>query len=93
MITIEEAWASMEACNDRAHSAAWDTWVEADEAQENEEYELAEELRDTASSEQAHYFNCELGDLSDEEYEAIIHYVKTNDDFREQFESYGGLIE
>ena len=93
MIAIEEAWAVMEVCNDKAHSLAWDTWVEADEAEEDDECELAEELREAASDEQAEYFQGELDDLARDVYDAIIHYAKTNDDFREQFRCYGGSVE
>lgn len=90
-ITIEEAWATMEACNDRAHSQAWDTWTAADEASDEGDEELAEELRESASAEQASYFNDELSVLSDEEFQAIEYYVKHDDSFRDQFECYGGF--
>ena len=89
MMTIDEAWDLINALNDDAHGYAWDLWIESDEAEDEEE---AETLRDDASNAQAEYFRDLLNDLESDVRDAIFHYAKTDEDFKDQFECYYGEL-
>jgi hypothetical protein len=93
MKTIEEAWNIIESLNDDAHNQAWDTWIEADELMESDDesdWEVAEDLREQASLEQAEYFRDSWYDLSEEDQEVVKHWLDHDEDFREQFSTYFG---
>lgn len=93
MITREQAYDIIQNLNESAHERSWDTWVEADELSESSEesdWELAEEVRERASEEQASYFREEFDDLDDDTREAILHYVNTDEDFKEEFSMWYG---
>ena len=85
MISIDEAWDIMEATNDEAHSDAWDLWIEADEADD-------ESLREDASDAQREYFIDIFNNLDEEIKQAIFHYARTDEQFKDQFECYYGEI-
>ena len=83
MISIDEAWDIMEATNDEAHSDAWDLWIEADDD---------ECLREDASDAQREYFVDIFDNLDEEIKQAIFHYARTDEQFKDQFECYYGEI-
>ena len=86
-LNYAEVWAIAEALNENAHSAAWNSWEAADEA---EDEEIAEQLREEASNEQAEYFRDDFFCLSAEDQESIQHLVKVDKDFKEQFRDWYG---
>ena len=93
MITRDEAYDIIVNINETAHQRAWDTWVEADtlmESEDEDDWETAEEIREQASQEQAEYFREEFDDLEEETREAVIHYVNTDEDFKEEFSMWYG---
>lgn len=93
MKTLEEVYELAQNLNEDAHGYAWDTWVEADELQESEDesdWELAEEKRELASLEQAEHFRDLYYDLSEEEQSAIKHWLKEDEDFKEEFSMWFG---
>ena len=95
MKTLEEIWGLVESLNEEAHSEAWDSWIAADEledsdAEEDENGLTAEELREEASNEQAEYFRQSYWELSDDDREAIIHWLKEDEGFRDEFSSWFG---
>ena len=83
MKTLEETINLMEQMNDNAHDIALDSWLIADQEDD-------EELREDASAEQQEYFREEYADLTDEEQESIRQWYMRDKDFREQFETYYG---
>jgi len=96
MKTLDEAWAIAEGINEEAHGMAWDTWIEADELQDSDDendWELAESKREEASDEQAGYFRDEFECLTDEDREAVEHWLAADESFREQFRDWYGRDE
>lgn len=89
MISIDEAWNIIEDINNEAHSCAWDSWIAADEMDDEE----AEEQRDAASLEQREYFQEMFNNLDEQTQEDIIQHAKNDPDFRDQFECYYGELE
>ena len=47
-------------------------------------------MREDASEEQAEYFRNEYDELSEEDRNAVDHWIKNDEDFREQFLTYYG---
>lgn len=93
MITRDEAYDIIFSINENAHQQAWDTWIEADALMESDneaDWETAEEIQQQASQEQAEYFREEFDDLDDDTREAILHYVETDEDFKEEFSMWYG---
>ena len=93
MITRDEAYDIVQNINESAHQRAWDTWVEADNLMESDDeadWMSAEEIREEASLEQAEYFREEYDELDDETKEAIMHYVNTDEEFKEEFSMWYG---
>lgn len=96
MKTLEETFNLIETLNDDAHSQAWDTWVYADELEESEDeadWEIAEDTRQSASEEQAGYFRDMYYELDEEDQEAVKHWITQDSDFKEQFAVYFGESE
>jgi hypothetical protein len=83
MKTLTEAWDLIETMNGTAYDTAYDSWLIADQEDD-------EELREDASAEQQEYFREEYADLTDEEQELIRYWYTHDKDFREQFETYYG---
>jgi len=79
----------IEEMNETAHGVIYDSWLMADDAEENGE-ENAEELREEASEEQQEVFRSEYDDLSESDKESIRQWYMRDADFREQFETYYG---
>ena len=93
MKTLDEVWALAESLNEEAHSDAWDSWIAADEMEESEEDEdgtSAEQLREEASDEQAGYFRQGYWALSEQDQEAIEHWLKEDESFRDEFSTWFG---
>lgn len=92
MKTLEEVWDIIESLNEDAHSDAWDSWIAADEMEESDEDSdvTAEQLREEASDEQAGYFRQGYWALSEEDQEAIRHWLKDDEIFKDQFSSWFG---
>lgn len=93
MITRDEAYDIISNINENAHDRSWDTWVESDQLLESDEeadWEAGEELREEASKEQAEYFREEFDELDEETRETILHYVRVDEDFKEEFAMWYG---
>ena len=91
MKKIDEAYSIIEELNETAHNESWDTWIAADELMESEEedaQEKAEELREDASAEQAEHFRNLYFQLDKKDKLSVDHWVKSNEDFRDQFMGY-----
>lgn len=86
-ISREQAYNILVECNERAHQAAWDSWTAADEEQD---YELQEEMREDASAEQAQYFREEFEALDEEDRDAIHYYCENDDEFKDEFDMWWG---
>ena len=89
MITREEAYEIICDLNEEAHSAVYDLWDDAD-AMEDEDPEQAEEMREDASYNQALEFREAFQCLIPDDQEAILHYVKHDEDFAEEFNAWWG---
>jgi hypothetical protein len=89
MKTLDETIELMESLNGTAYDMAYDSWLDADFAEDNDD-DNAERLRELASEEQQEYFREEFADLSDDDKEAIRQWYKNDEDFREQFQTYYG---
>lgn len=93
MITRDQAYDIIQDINELAHGESWDTWAEADrlsDSDEEEDWEAAEEMREAASAEQAEYFREEFHNLDEDTQAAILHYVDTDEEFRNEFVSWYG---
>lgn len=90
MRTLEQAQDIVERLNDDAHNQAWDSWTAADE---EDDQEAAEEMREDASAEQAEYFRDGWYELDLDDQELVQYWLDNNTDFREQFVVYFGESE
>lgn len=93
MLTLEETYTIAQNLNEDAHGASWDKWVQADELEESEnedDWTIAEEIREEASLQQAEYFRDLYYDLSEEEQSAIKHWLKEDENFKEEFSMWFG---
>lgn len=93
MKTLDEIRELVEGMNETAHQDAWDTWDQADELEDSEnedDWAAAEEMRDEASSQQAGYFRDLYYELSEEDRAAIVHWLKHDEDFKEEFSMWFG---
>ena len=88
--TLDEVYDLIESLNNDAHSDSWDSWIAADD---EDDYETAEEMREDASDEQAEYFREYFWELSEEDIESVRHWLEKDEDFREQFETWFGRFE
>ena len=89
MMTLDECYELISALNEEAHGLAWDTWIEADRLEEEGD-DGAEDMRDQASMEQQIHFNDLVDSLDRETREAIFHYRRENDAFRDDFDCWYG---
>lgn len=90
MITIEDARELIEDLNQVAYDRAWPSWTVSDQ---QEDPELAEELREEASQEQARYFRDEYNQLPRLKRMAIWNYALVDEEFGDQFSSWYGWLE
>jgi len=86
MIDKQELLSKLADLNEEAHQSAMATWLKADRLEEAGLDLPAEDKREEASEEQAEYFEELFNQLSEEEQEAVWHYVETNPDgFGDEF--------
>lgn len=90
MKTVEQAWDIVEGLNNDAHDESWDSWIKAEEAEYEEADEEAEDLRERASLEQAEYFRDGWYELNEEDRAIVEHWLRKDNDLREQFTTYFG---
>jgi len=89
MLSREEAYNLICELNEEAYTAAYDDWVEAD-YMEDEDPDLAEEMREDASYQQAIEFREAFQVLDDNSKESILHYAKVDEDFAQEFNAWWG---
>ena len=96
-MTLQEAWELAESMNETAHEQSWDSWTAADAVEESyeedEDAASAEEMREDASAEQASHFREAFWEMDQEQQEGIRHWVRHDEDFRDQFEGWFGWEE
>ena len=85
MKTLEQTLSLIEDLNEQSHNDAWDHWVYADE---EEDEEAAEDLRELASDVQAGCPYERLYELNDEDFDSIVYWIKNNDDVRDQLQDW-----
>jgi hypothetical protein len=93
MKSLTEIYDLAQNLNEEAHRLAWDTWVAADELMESDDdadWETAEVMREEASEEQAAHFRDLFWDLDKEDQVAVIHWLKEDTDFRDEFSTWFG---
>ena len=91
MKTKEEAYEIICDLNDEAHSATWDEWMEADDAEnEGEDMDVVEGMREDASYNQAREFREAFQSLDEETQQAILHWEKNDEEFAEEFKMWWG---
>lgn len=87
MKTLEQTLSLIEDLNEQAHQEAWDYWQDAD-AEEDEE--IAEELREDASMLQATCFRESYYHLDQTDRDSVLHWLKADGDFADQFRDWFG---
>jgi hypothetical protein len=91
MKTKDEAYEIICDLNDEAHSATWDEWMAADEAEvEGEDMDVVEGMREDASYNQAREFREAFQSLDKETQQAILHWEKNDKEFAEEFKMWWG---
>ena len=85
MKTLEQTLSLIQDLNEQSHNDAWDYWIEADN---EEDEEAAEDLRELASDVQAGCLYERLYDLNDEDFDNILYWIKNNNDVREQLQDW-----
>ena len=90
MISRDEAYELIVDLNEEAHSATYDEWEYADEVDAEGRADEAEDLREDASYNQSIEFREAFQSLDTESQEAILHYVKVDEDFAEEFNMWWG---
>ena len=93
MKTLDQAFEIIEAINEEAHEQSWDSWMAADQMANSDEDDsevTEEQMREDASLEQAEYFRDGVWNLSAEDRQAIDHWIKEDESFREQFRDWFG---
>ena len=83
MITKDKAYEIISDLNEQAHQLAWDHWIKADEADD-------EDLREEASDIQRAHFKELMDFLSDEDYNAIMYYRREDEQFKDDFDCWYG---
>ena len=85
MKTLEQTLSLIQDLNEQSHNDAWDYWIEADN---EEDEEAAEDLRELASDVQAGCLYERLYDLNDEDFDSILYWIKNNNDVKEQLQDW-----
>ena len=85
MKTLDEVYDIIQNINEQAHQAAWDDWISADNEEDDE---LAEELREEASNIQKSSFRELYWELPEEDRRAVIYWIIKNEDFAEEFKDW-----
>lgn len=87
MKTLDQTYELVENLNEEAHQEAWDLWTQADD---EDDYEVAEELREDASMFQSNAFREQFYRLSETDRSSVMHWLKEDKDFAEQFRDWFG---
>lgn len=91
MKTREKAYEIICDLNEEAHAATYEDWLAADEYEEEHPgTDEGEELREEASYNQSREFREAFQTLMPEDQEAVLHYVKHDEDFAEEFNAWWG---
>jgi hypothetical protein len=90
MKTREEAYEIICDLNEEAHAATWNDWEAAEALDEDGKYDEAEDAREEASEMQAYEFREAFQVLMPEDQEAVLHWVKHDEDFAEEFNAWWG---
>ena len=85
MLTYDETYDLSQSLNEQAHDYAWDTWMQAESAEHEGADDEAEEIREQASAEQSEHFRDLYYSLAEDQQEAIRHWLRENEDFRDEF--------
>ena len=85
MKTLEQTLSLIQDLNEQSHNDAWDYWIEADNEQDED---AAEDLRELASDVQAGCLYERLYDLNDEDFDSILYWIKNNNDVKEQLQDW-----
>jgi len=85
MKTLDEVYDIIQNLNEEAHQAAWDDWIASDNEEDDE---LAEELREEASNIQKSSFRTFYWQLPEEDRRATIYWIIKNEDFAEEFKDW-----
>lgn len=83
-MNVDDCMSVIENLNEEAHNEVMPLWLNADDQDD-------EELREEASESQQTIFRDLYKSLLPQEKRVIEHYLKTDPDFKEQFEQYYGL--
>ncbi len=87
MRPVSDAFEIVESLNDEAHECTWESWVEADEL---EDWEEAEAIREDVSEDQTELFRTFFHELSEEDRDVVIYWLKKDNVLKEQFSMYYG---
>ena len=90
MLTYDETYNLVQGLNEEAHNLAWNTWMQAEEAEHEGDDEEAEETREQASAEQAGYFRDLYRELDEDQQQAVRYWLEENQDFRDEFSTWFG---
>ena len=85
MKTREQAYYIIVDINEAAHQEAWTEWMAADNEEDDEK---AEELRDSASAIQSNWFRTFYWQLSEEDRQAVLYWIIKDKDFAEEFKDW-----
>ncbi len=92
MMTIYQAWDIITDLNDEAYDMAYEAWEKADIAADNDDDELAEELREEASILQSSHFSLLFDQCPDEQKNGVMEWKNKDAEFREQLMAYFGEV-
>lgn len=87
MINLTETYDIVQRMNEEAHNRSWNYWIQAEE---EDDYEVSEILREDASEIQSSWFRDEYKNLTLEERSAIIYWVRHDKDFHDEFKDFFG---
>ena len=97
MLSRHRAWDLINDLNERAHQQVYELWEEADKLEDETETEAegikSHDMKVEASNEQAKVFKELISYMSEDEIKSIWLYVRNDEDFRSQFESWYGELD
>jgi len=85
MLTFNETYKLIQRLNIKAFDLSYKIWVRAEEVEHEGADEEAEEIRDKASRKQTEHFRDLYRNLNEYEQQSVLHWLKENEDFREEF--------
>jgi hypothetical protein len=98
MKSLDAVYEIIQTLNKQAYDESWDSWIAADDYEENEDEDededvTAESLREEASLEQAEYFRNFYSELSQDDQDAIKYWIRKDESLRDEFSSWYGQDE